>query len=212
VAITSRLGETLDAVECHVLVDFTTAGVGAAHAMSALQRGVAPVIGTSGISDRDTREIAEASRSSGTPAMIVPNFAVGATLMLQFAKVAAKWMPHVEIIEMHHDEKADAPSGTAKRTAEVIDEVRGDPPRARVREQVKVEGVRGGKIDNIPVHSVRLRGLVAHQLVMFGNDGEVLTLRHDSFGRDSFMAGVELAVRHVWDLQGLTVGLDVLMR
>lgn len=208
--IQDKVGAALDADEAHVLVDFTQPGAAANHAESALKRGVAPVIGTSGLSAQDLREMAQAAAENQTPAMVVPNFAIGGVLMMRLAQQAAKWLPEVEIVEMHHDQKLDAPSGTAARTAELIASARQEAPR-RAEELVKVEGVRGGSVAGIPVHSVRLKGLVAHQMVMFGGQGETLTIRHDSLDRTSFMPGVILAVREVWNRTGLTIGLDDLL-
>lgn len=208
--IQDRVGAALDAVEADVLVDFTQPGAAANHAESALKRRVAPVIGTSGLSAQDLRDISQAAAEFETPAMVVPNFAIGGVLMMRFAQQAAKWLPDVEIIEMHHDQKLDAPSGTATRTAELIAAARSGTPW-RSEEIIKVEGVRGGSVAGVPVHSVRLKGLVAHQMVMFGGLGETLTIRHDSLDRTSFMAGVILAVREVWNRTGLTIGLDELL-
>lgn len=210
IVITDKIGAALDATECHVLVDFTHPSSAAGHALSALKRNVAVVIGTSGISQPEQREIALASEESGTPAMIVPNFAIGAVLMMKFAAEAARWMPNAEIIEMHHDGKADAPSGTATQTAQMIGDAR-LVALDRKRELVKVDGVRGGEVRGVPVHSVRLPGLLAHQQVLFGARGETLTIRHDSTDRTGFMEGVKLCCRRVWSLNGLTVGLEPLL-
>lgn len=208
--IEEKVGVALDTHEADVLVDFTQPGAAANHAESALKRKVAPVIGTSGLSAQDLRDIAQAAAEHETPAMVVPNFAIGAVLMMRFAQAAAKWLPDVEIVELHHDQKLDAPSGTATRTAELIAAARQAQPK-RSEEMIKVEGVRGGSVAGVPVHSVRLKGLVAHQMVMFGGQGETLTLRHDSLDRTSFMPGVVLAVREVWNRTGLTIGLDDLL-
>ncbi|HRI43880.1 MAG TPA: 4-hydroxy-tetrahydrodipicolinate reductase [Fimbriimonadaceae bacterium] len=208
--IQDKVGAALDADEANVLVDFTQPGAAANHAESALKRGVAPVIGTSGLSAQDLRDIAQVCAEFDTPAMVVPNFAIGGVLMMRFAQQAAKWLPDVEVVEMHHDQKVDAPSGTATRTAELIAGARQGQPK-RGEELIKAEGVRGGTIAGVPVHSVRLKGLVAHQMVMFGGLGETLTIRHDSLDRTSFMPGVILAVREVWSRTGLTIGLDELL-
>jgi 4-hydroxy-tetrahydrodipicolinate reductase len=209
--ISNGLGAALDAHPAHVLVDFTHPGCAADHALSSLRRGVAPVIGTSGVSASDVQEIREACEEFQTPAMIVPNFAIGAVLMMKFAELAARWMPDVEIIELHHDQKLDAPSGTAKRTAEMIAMARQHHPAVPASPVISVEGVLGGSHHNVPVHSVRLRGLVAHQICLFGGEGETLTVRHDSHDRASFMTGVELCVRQVWNQKGCVVGLDNLL-
>ncbi|MCO5296396.1 MAG: 4-hydroxy-tetrahydrodipicolinate reductase [Fimbriimonadaceae bacterium] len=208
--VAERLGEALDAVPCDVLVEFTHPSAAFDHAESALRRGVAPVVGTSGLDDASLRELALMCEETGTPAMVVPNFALGAVLMMRFAEMAARWMPHCEVIEMHHDRKADAPSGTAQLTASRIAAARKTAPALR-EELLHVEGARGGTVQGVPVHSVRLPGLVAHQLVVFGGQGETLTLRHDSLDRSSFMEGVALCVRRVRSLHGLVIGLDTLL-
>ena len=142
--------------------------------------------------------------------LIVPNFALGAVLLQQFAEQAARHFPDVEIVELHHDGKADAPSGTALATAQRIDEARALSP-APVGGDDDHPGARGHTHHGVPVHSVRLPGLVAHQEVLFGGGGELLTIRHDSMSRDSFAAGIVLAVRGVADLDGVTIGLDTLL-
>jgi 4-hydroxy-tetrahydrodipicolinate reductase len=139
-----------------------------------------------------------------------PNFALGAVLAMHFAAVAGRFYPSAEVIELHHQGKADAPSGTALRTARAIAAARQQPPVPGVGQE-SVGGVRGGEVDGVRVHSVRLPGLVAHQEVIFGGQGEVLTLRHDSLDRSSFMPGVLLAVREVGTRPGLTVGLEPLL-
>lgn len=209
--IEDKLGATLDACNAHVLLDLTHPGAAAAHAVSALKRGVAPVIGTSGLSQTDLKEIAGASGEHKTPAMVVPNFAIGAVLMMKFSQMAARWMPDVEIVEMHHDSKADAPSGTARRTAEMIAAIMPERPASGVREMVKLDGVRGGTVGGVHIHSVRLLGLVAHQEVLLGGAGELLTIRHDTMDRSCFVQGVKLSIREVWNQDGLVIGIDHLI-
>lgn len=209
--IQPKLGAALDAAPADVLVDFSHASSAPGHAQSALKRGVSPVLGVTGMSDGDLRELGLQCRELGVPAMYVPNFAIGAVLMMRFAEIAARWMPDAEIIELHHDRKEDAPSGTAMRTAELIQRGRTGPAPSKPVPALKVPGARGANFQDVHIHSVRLRGLVAHQQVMFGGHGEVLTLRHDSMDRASFMEGVKLAVRSVRLLQGLTVGLESLL-
>ena len=209
--ITDKLGAALDSEKPDVLVDFSHGSGAAAHAESALKRGISPVIGATGLSGADIKEISLVCKETGVPGMYVPNFAIGAVLMMRFSEMAAKWMPDCEIIELHHDRKEDAPSGTAMRTAELIGEARTDSPTRKPRTAFKVEGVRGGNYKDVTIHSVRLPGLLAHQSVMFGRPGELLTIRHDSMDRASFMQGVALAVREVRNLQGLVVGLDKIL-
>ncbi len=163
IVVTDRLGAALDSEPCDVLIDFSHHSAAGAHATSAMKRGVSPVIGCTGLSETDMSELRSLVKEYPVPAMYVPNFALGAVLMMRFAQLAAKWMPDVEIIEMHHDRKEDAPSGTAILTAQTISDARTQEPTRLPRPQIKAEGVRGGKIADIPIHSVRLPGLLAHQ-------------------------------------------------
>ncbi|MFI5385883.1 MAG: 4-hydroxy-tetrahydrodipicolinate reductase [Fimbriimonadales bacterium] len=176
VAIEDKLGAALDRTKPDALVDFSHATGATAHALSALTRGISPVIGTTGLGDASIRELASASREMKTPGIYAPNFAIGAVLMMRFAQMAAKWLPNCEIIELHHDKKEDAPSGTAMLTAQLIGDARTEPLARKPRPIFKVEGVRGGVHHDTPIHSVRLSGFVAHQEVIFGGTGEVLTL------------------------------------
>ena len=210
VAVTDRLADVLTQVQPQVLVDFTTLGAAVSHIYTALEHGVIPIVGTSGFSAQTLADVREAVQRSGTACIVVPNFAIGAVLMMQFAKEAARYFPNAEIIELHHEGKVDAPSGTAIRTAEMIAAARAEQPRLPVHEQ-KYEGARGASVAGVPVHSVRLPGLVAHQTVIFGGPGEVLTIRHDSMDRQSFMPGVMLAIRKARQVQGLVVGLEHLL-
>jgi 4-hydroxy-tetrahydrodipicolinate reductase len=206
-----KLGAALDRTKPDVLVDYAHYSAAGDHAHQATRRGIPFVFGMTGISDPDVRAIKDMVRETGVPGMIVPNFAIGAVLMMRFAEMAAQWLPDCEIIEMHHDRKEDAPSGTALSTAQRISAARTKEVTRLPRPVIKVEGVRGGSSHGVPVHSVRLPGLLAHQMVMFGGPGEVLTLRHDTSDRASFMAGVKLCVRKVRELSGLTMGMDKLM-
>ncbi len=177
----------------------------------ALRQRVVPIIGTTGLSQAELDEIDRLAADAGVAAMVIPNFAVGAVLMMKFAAEAARYMPDVEIIELHHDRKIDAPSGTAIKTAEMIEVVRQE---ANVRPVVPAGGAdaaRGEKRSGVHVHSVRLPGLVAHQEVVFGGTGQVLTIRHDSIDRTSFMPGVLLAIRRAGTCRGLVYGLDKLL-
>lgn len=197
---------------CDVMLEFTHAESATEHAVVAARSGVAPVIGASGLSAEQQQRVAEACRTGGVGGIMVPNFAIGAVLMMKFAEEAAHWLPNAEVIEMHHDKKADAPSGTGIRTAELISQARTAGRNPDPTSVVKYDGARGALVGDVSVHSVRLPGLVAHQAVMFGGEGEVLTIRHDSMNRLSFMEGVKLAVRRVRDLDGFVVGLDRLMK
>jgi 4-hydroxy-tetrahydrodipicolinate reductase len=197
---------------CDVVVDFTHPGAVMDNLRWCLDHDRSVVVGTSGFDDARLATVRDClGESPSARALIVPNFSIGAVLMMYFAAKAAPFFESAEIIELHHAAKADAPSGTATRTASLIAEARagaelGPPPDATVSE---VAGARGATLDGVRVHSVRLAGLLAHQEVLLGGHGEILTIRHDSMDRSSFMPGVLLAVRGVGSLPpGLTVGLD----
>jgi len=195
-----------------VMVDFTRPDVVESNLRMALPAGVDCVVGTTGLTEATLTELA-ALAPEGTTLFFAPNFAVGAVLMMQFAERAARFMPHVEVIELHHDQKLDAPSGTALRTAHLIAAARQSVPAApgRETELPEMDGARGALVDGVSVHSVRLPGLVAHQEVLFGGQGQTLSIRHDSIDRTSFMPGVVLAVREVGAVSGLVIGLEQLM-
>jgi 4-hydroxy-tetrahydrodipicolinate reductase len=212
VPVTGDLGEALRSSGAEVLVDFTHAGVAYENALTAIGAGVSPVIGTTGMTADQVATLRRRAEESGTAAFIAPNFAIGAVLMMLFARQAARYMPEVEVIELHHEKKIDAPSGTAMRTVELILEGRGERTAVRPeREEFKVEGSRGGDVQGVHVHSVRLPGYVAHQECIFGGLGQTLTIRHDSIDRVSFMPGVVLACKKVRGLKGLVVGLEHLL-
>lgn len=194
-----------------VMVDFTRPDVVFGNVMTALAHKTSPVVGTTGLSDDQKAEIAKAAEENDTPAFIAPNFAIGAVLLMVMSRQAAKYMPDVEIIELHHDKKLDAPSGTAIQTAAMIAEVRKAHKQGNPDEFEKLEGARGADYEGMQIHSVRLPGYVAHQEVIFGGLGQMLTIRHDSMNRESFMPGVVLAAKKVRSLKGLTVGLDKLL-
>jgi 4-hydroxy-tetrahydrodipicolinate reductase len=206
------LGDDRDVLAAaEVAVDFTHPGAVMDNLSWCVDHGVSVVAGTSGFTDDRLREIeAMLAAASGVGVLVVPNFSIGAVLMMRFAAEAARFYESVEIIELHHPTKADAPSGTARRTAELISSARaqsgsGDIPDATAD---SLEGARGARVAGISVHSVRVRGLVAHQEVILGNVGETLSIRHDSLDRESFMPGVLAAVRSMPGRSGLTVGLD----
>ncbi|WP_202079977.1 4-hydroxy-tetrahydrodipicolinate reductase [Caldalkalibacillus salinus] len=205
------LEQALSENEVDVLVDLTTPAVVKEHMITAIQLGVRPVVGTTGLSPEDIEELDKLSKERNVGAIIAPNFAIGAILMMKFAQQAAKYMSDVEIIEMHHDQKLDAPSGTAIKTAELIGEVREEHKQGHPEEKEELDGARGAFYQGFPIHSVRLPGLVAHQQVMFGGEGQSLTIRHDSINRTSFMPGVQLAINKVMTLHGLVYGLDKIM-
>ncbi len=212
VPIVNRLADLIESARPEVLVDFTRAEAALSNAVEALERGVSPVIGTTGISPEGIARIRRVAGDRRIGAFMAPNFAIGAVLMMVFARQAARHMPEVEIIELHHPGKVDAPSGTAMRTAQMILETRGERTVPRPdRDTFLLEGARGGELEGIRVHSVRLPGYVAHQEVIFGGHGQTLTLRHDSLDRTSFMPGVLLAVKRIRSLDGLVVGLENLL-
>lgn len=208
ILVKNDLQALIDEVRPDVMVDFTRPSVVFGNACVALKSGVHPVIGTTGLSDESKEELRKLAEANHTSAFIAPNFAIGAVLMMKFAQETAKYLPHVEIIELHHDQKLDAPSGTALRTAELIAEVRESMPQGHPDEAEKIKGARGADYDGIHIHSVRLPGYVAHQEVIFGGLGQTLTMRHDSIHRDSFMPGVILACKKVTQLNGLVCGLE----
>ncbi|MDA3937512.1 MAG: 4-hydroxy-tetrahydrodipicolinate reductase [Actinomycetota bacterium] len=193
-----------------VMVDFTHPTVVEANLAVALGAGVDCVVGTTGLPETRLAELAEGA-PKGTCLFMAPNFAVGAVLMMRFAAQAAIYMPHVEIIELHHDQKADAPSGTAMLTASLIAGARSTVPSSPGMETEIAEGARGASVHDVSVHSVRLPGMVAHQEVLFGGQGQTLSIRHDSIDRTSFMPGVIMACREVGSRSGLVIGLDRLM-
>jgi 4-hydroxy-tetrahydrodipicolinate reductase len=194
-----------------VVVEFSVPGSTAANVAQCIDRGRHVVVGTTGWTQ--DKLAAVRSQLAGKPeigVLIAPNFAIGAILMMSFAQQAAKYYESVEIVELHHPDKVDAPSGTAARTASLIARARQDAGLGAVPDATTSDpdGARGARVDGIPVHALRLRGLVAHQEVLFGATGELLTIRHDSFDRVSFMPGVLEGVRRVGDHPGLTVGLE----
>lgn len=192
-----------------VLVDFTLMPASKEIALAAIARGVRPVIGTSGYGESDIEELRAACAKSGVGALLVPNFALGAVLMMKFAAEAARHYRTAEIIEMHESGKRDAPSGTAMATARRIAES-GTFERAPTT-ALKAKGARGAGIGGVGVHSLRLPGVVAHQEVRFGGQGEMLSIRHDSSSRESFMPGMLLAVRAAANATSLIVGLEGLL-
>ena len=203
--------ETLIGISADVWVDFTTPAVAYENTRFALEHGFAPVVGTTGFTSQEIEELKELSRSKGLGGLIAPNFALGAVLLMQFAAQAAKYFPNVEIIELHHDKKKDAPSGTAIKTAELMAQVRESIQQGASDEEELIAGARGANFDGMRIHSVRLPGLVAHQEVIFGNQGEGLTLRHDSYDRSSFMTGVNLGIKEVVKRHELVYGLEHLL-
>ena len=196
-----------------VVVDFSTPGAAEGNIRSCIEAGVHAVVGTTGWDQDAIRGAAEQARSRGAGANVffAPNFAIGAVLMMRFAELVAPWFETAEVIELHHDEKVDAPSGTAMLTVQRMAEASGDWAPDPTRKEV-LAGARGATgPGGIPVHSVRLRGLVAHQEVLLGTAGQSLTIRHDTYDRTCYMPGVLLAIKKVAERPGLTIGLEPLL-
>lgn len=194
-----------------VVIEFTTAEWAPTVARAALEAGTRLVIGTTGLPDDFVRELETTCRNKGLGAVLAPNFAIGAVLLIHLSKVAARYFDYAEVIELHHEQKVDAPSGTALTTAREMVAARGRPFEQNVPQKQTLPGTRGGSLDGVSVHSIRLPGLVAHQEVIFGGQGQTLTLRHDSTGRESFVPGILLAVREVMSRKELVRGLDKLI-
>lgn len=195
-----------------VVIDFTHPDVVMDNLKFLIDNGIHAVVGTTGFTDERLQQVrAWLAAKPDVSALIAPNFAIGAVLSMHFARQAAPFYESVEVIELHHPHKADAPSGTAARTAALIAEARKELPPNPDATTASLPGARGADVDGVPVHSVRLAGLVAHQEVLFGTPGETLTIRHDSMDRTSFVPGVLLAVRRVAEQPGLTVGIESLL-
>lgn len=194
-------------------VDFTVPDAAEPNVTALIDAGVHAVVGTTGWDEAALRRIRERLATTALGVVIAPNFALSAVLAMRFAAQAAPWFESVEVVELHHPDKVDAPSGTAVHTATAIAKARKDAGVSPAPDATTtaLDGARGADVDGIPVHAVRLRGLVAHEEILLGNPGELLTIRTDSFDRSSFMPGVLLAVRRVVERPGLTVGLDALL-
>lgn len=202
--------DALLAASTGVVVDFTHPSAVMGNIRWCLAQGIHTVVGTTGLSPEDIAEVRTLAEAGPANAVVAPNFAIGAVLAMRFAEQAAIWFPDVEIIELHHERKADAPSGTALTTARRIAAARDRAPEVAAGDDAH-PGARGADVDGIRVHSVRLPGLLAHEEVLFGGPGQILTIRHDSTDRTSFMPGVLLAIKAVASRPGLTHGLDELL-
>jgi 4-hydroxy-tetrahydrodipicolinate reductase len=210
VTVTDRLAELLEKVKPDMVIDFTHKDAACKNIAVVLQHGVSVVAGTTGLTEEDLARFARLTDENNTSMFIAPNFSLGAVLMMKFAQEAAKYYKQAEIIEYHNDKKVDSPSGTAITTARKMqmsqyltsDEVTAAP---------KLPAPRGGNFDGTQIHSVRLQSLVAHQEVLFSGVGELLTVRHDSFSRESFIPGIVLAVRKVKLWKGLIIGLEQIL-
>jgi 4-hydroxy-tetrahydrodipicolinate reductase len=194
-----------------VAVDFTRPDAVMDNLRACVDAGVHAVVGTTGFDEARLAEVRSLLQGTELGILVAPNFGIAAVLMMQFAAQAAPWFESVEIVELHHPNKADAPSGTARRTAELVAQARRGMAAMPDATTVALDGARGADVDGVRVHAVRLAGLVAHQEVVLGGAGESLTIRHDSYTRESFMPGVLLGIRSIGDRPGLTVGLEHLL-
>lgn len=212
ILVSSDLSDCLEKTSPNVLLDFTEADNACAHAIAALKKNVRPVIGTSGLTSDHLKQIEQSCNEHKLGALVVPNFSVGAILMMHFAKQASCLFDHVEVVEMHHTRKIDAPSGTAMRTAEMIGSTGRTFNPHVVAERELIAGARGAKTSSgLRLHSVRLPGLLSHQEVLFGAEGELMTIRHDSFNTKCFEKGILLSLQAVRELNNLVIGLDSLV-
>ncbi|MBI3216607.1 MAG: 4-hydroxy-tetrahydrodipicolinate reductase [Mycobacterium sp.] len=208
-------GDALTALtdsDTEVVIDFTHPDVVMDNLKFLIDNGIHAVVGTTGFTEERFAQVRSwLADTPGVSVLIAPNFAIGAVLTMHFAQQAAPYFESVEIIELHHPHKADAPSGTATRTAKMVAEARKGLPPNPDATSTGLDGARGADVDGVPVHSIRLTGLVAHQEVLFGTQGETLTIRHDSLDRTSFVPGVLLGVRKVAEHPGLTIGIEPLL-
>jgi 4-hydroxy-tetrahydrodipicolinate reductase len=212
ILVSNEFTDCLAGSKPDVYLDFTVADVAIQNVTVAFENGISPVIGTSGITSDQFMRFSEISNESGVPGLVVPNFSVGAVLMMEFAKQAAAQFNTTEIVEMHHVGKVDAPSGTAMFTLKKMAEQNSEFNPARIEEKELLPGSRGGKhASGIRVHSMRLPGLISHQEVYFGSEGELLTIRHDSFNTECFSKGILLALKSVRSLKGFVMGLEKLL-
>jgi len=211
IPLSTDLGSLLTQVKPLVVVDFSMAEAALNVTRLATQQKINLVIGTTGFAPDTLTEMDRLAKANEVGIVVAPNFALGAVIMVHMAKVAARYFDYAEIIEMHHEQKLDAPSGTALSTARAMAEARGKPFRHPETEKESLKGTRGGEMEGISVHSVRLPGLMAHQEIILGTSGQTLTIRHDTINRECYMPGVVLAIKRVTDLKGLTHGLDELL-
>ena len=199
-------------VQIDVLIDFTQPASIYENALYCLNNNINVVIGTTGLSDSQIAELKALSEKNNTACLIAPNFSTGAVLLMKFAQMASKYFDNAEIIELHHNQKKDAPSGTAIKTALMMGGVNEDFTKGNCPEKETIEGSRGGvSYNNIHIHSVRMPGYIASQEVLFGSNGQILTLRHDSMNRECYMGGVLLAVRYVSEHKEFVYGLENIM-
>lgn len=209
IKINKDLKETLISSKADVIVDFTSPELIFANSLIAIECGVRPVIGTTGLSEDQIAQLSNLSKEKNISVLIAPNFAIGAILMMKYAAQASKYFENAEIIELHHNRKKDAPSGTAIKTAQLMTEARNKFSQDNIPETEFIEGSRGGVTNsNIHIHSVRLPGYIASQEVIFGSMGQTFTIRHDSFNRECYMPGVILGIKHVMKNNDFVYGLE----
>ncbi|WP_251554152.1 4-hydroxy-tetrahydrodipicolinate reductase [Neobacillus muris] len=208
VPVYSDIRKCLETEQADVLIELTTPEAGMDHTLAALEHNVRPVVGTTGFTKEDLAQLERICQEKDLGCIIAPNFAIGAVLMMKFAQMAAKYFDNIEIIELHHDKKLDAPSGTAVKTAQMISSVREPKKQGHPSEKETIQGARGAEYDGMHIHSVRLPGLIAHQEVLFGADGQTVTIRHDSYDRSSFMSGVKVAVETIMQQNKFVYGLE----
>ncbi|MFB0841724.1 4-hydroxy-tetrahydrodipicolinate reductase [Paenibacillus oleatilyticus] len=208
IAVTDDLELALAETKPDVLVDFTAPHSAVEHTRLAIKHKVRPVMGTTGFTPEDIAELDRQCKEAGIGGLIAPNFSIGAILMMKFAAQAAKYFPHLEIIEYHGDQKLDAPSGTSVKTAELISEARQELRQGNPNEVETIEGSRGGYYNGFRIHSVRLPGIFAQQEVIFGAFGQSLKIRHDSYDRAGYMPGVKVAVQKVMEYTGMVYGFE----
>jgi len=211
VPLFANLEDLLKLNQPDVLVDFSVAEAVLPLVRTAVKHRVNVVIGTTGLSVESLGEVNKLAMDNGTGVIIAPNFALGAVVMIHMAKIAAKYFDYAEIIEMHHEQKIDSPSGTAISTARAMQEARGKPFLYPEVQKESLGGSRGGELEGIALHSVRLPGLMAHQEIIFGTAGQTLTIRHDTINRECYMPGVIVAIKKVGEIKGLIYGLDSLL-
>ncbi|MBM3118167.1 MAG: 4-hydroxy-tetrahydrodipicolinate reductase [Chloroflexi bacterium] len=211
VPLSSDLSSLLEICHPKVLVDFTIAEAAISAVRIVLKQGINVVIGTSGITDDNLKEIEELSKANKVGVIVAPNFALGSVILLHLAKIGAKFFDHAEIIELHHHEKADAPSGTALATAREMSKSKGKAFVYPLTKKETLSGTRGGQVDGVSIHSVRLLGLMASQEVIFGAPGQTLSLRHDTISRECYIPGIIMAIKEVVKRQGLVYGLETLL-
>jgi len=211
IPFSSNLESILTRCRPHVLVDFTIAEAIMPAVRTAVRHDVNLVIGTTGLSQANLEEIDRLCTASNVGAVVAPNFSLGAVLMIHLAKLAARFFDYVEVIEMHHEGKVDAPSGTALSTAREMVRARGKPFIYAATQKENLSGTRGGQLEGIALHSVRMPGLLAHQEIILGAQGQTLRIRHDSISRESFMPGVIMAIKEVVKLKAVVFGLETLL-